>query len=214
MSKFDMVTRNYGTLPYMDDQRAALLRMILREEGARDILEIGFYHGKSSAYIGAMLEDFGEGHLVTIDKASAMTRTPNISGLLRHLGLEHRVTPRPTERSYTWELQRMINAPTRPQFDLCYFDGGHMWDATGFGVLLVDMLLKPGGLLVLDDMNWSIATSAFHQSRPASTAGFSQDERAAQTVRLTWDTILPHLGYSHVREYPAVGWGVARKALA
>lgn len=48
MSKFDMVTRNYGTLPYMDDQRAALLRMILREEGARDILEIGFITARAA----------------------------------------------------------------------------------------------------------------------------------------------------------------------
>ncbi|APZ53154.1 class I SAM-dependent methyltransferase [Salipiger abyssi] len=211
MSTFDLVTRTFSDIPYMDESRAALLRSILREYEAREILEIGFYQGKSSVYIGAMLEDFGSGRLVTIDKATARDRSPNIFDLMKSTGLERRITPRFAERSYTWELQRMINSQPRPQFDLCYFDGGHQWDRTGFGVVLVDMLLKPGGLLVLDDMNWSMAGSAYHRKNPETMNAYSEDERSAKTVRLAWDTLLPHLGYSHIREYPAIGWGVARK---
>ncbi len=215
MSVFDLITRDYRHIPYMDGRRAAVLREIITTSGARDILEIGFYQGKSSLYIGAILEDLGgpdsPGRLVTIDKATARKHEPNILDLLEQTGLGHRVEPRFAHRSYTWEMQRMIAEQPRPQFDLCYFDGGHQWDGTGFGVLLVDMLLKPGGILVLDDMNWSLERSAYHRARPGSVAGFSPDERAAQTVRLVWRTILPHLGYEHVREYPALDWGVARK---
>ncbi|MEY8837836.1 class I SAM-dependent methyltransferase [Cribrihabitans sp. XS_ASV171] len=211
MSAFDLITRDYGHIPYMDARRAEVLRGIVTEHGAREILEIGFYQGKSSLYIGAILEDLGAGRLVTIDKATARRHDPNILDLLEATGLGHRVEPRFAHRSYTWEMQRMIAESPRPQFDLCYFDGGHQWDGTGFGVLLVDMLLKPGGILVLDDMNWSMARSAYHRARPGSVAGFSEDERAAQTVRLVWRHVLPHLGYTHIREYPALDWGVARK---
>lgn len=212
MSKFDFVTRHFGDLPYMDEPRAALVRSIIRENDARNILEIGFYQGKSSAYFGAILEDLGRGQLTTIDKTNARGRTPNILDVLKTAGLEHRVEARFAERSYTWELQRLISQQPCPQFDLCYFDGGHHWDGTGFGVLLVDMLMKPGGILILDDMNWSMASSKYHKDNPASMAKFSQDEREAQTVRLVWETILPHLGYHVLREYPRIGWGVARKS--
>ncbi|MFC3614629.1 class I SAM-dependent methyltransferase [Lutimaribacter marinistellae] len=211
MSVFDLITSRYKHIPYMDGRRAAVLREIITENGARDILEIGFYQGKSSICIGAILEDLGAGKLVTIDKGTARKHEPNILDLLEETGLGHRVEPRFAHRSYTWEMQKMIAAQPRPQFDLCYFDGGHQWDGTGFGVVLVDMLLKPGGILVLDDMNWSMARSAYHRERPGSVAGFSQDEREAQTVRLVWRTVLPHLGYAHLREYPALDWGVARK---
>ncbi|MEZ4597942.1 MAG: hypothetical protein R3C32_14675 [Chloroflexota bacterium] len=43
----------------------------------RDLLEIGFYQGKSSAYIGAILEDRGgPGHLLTIDRGDRARNPP------------------------------------------------------------------------------------------------------------------------------------------
>ena len=179
---------------------------------ARDILEIGFFHGKSSLYIAAMLEDLGRGHLVTIDQRSALqpaTRTS--TSLLGDTGLAHRVTPIIAFRSFTWELQKLITQVPRPRFDLCYFDGGHAWDSTGFGVLLVDFLLRPGGILVLDDMNWSVKSSPHYRKNPKLTAQFSKDEAATPTVRRTWDLILPHLGYEHLEERKDISWGIARK---
>ena len=83
------------------------------------------------------------------------------------------MTPILPFRSFTWELQKLIAQVPRPRFDLCYFDGGHTWDNTGFGVLLVDILLRPGGILVLDDMNWSFGpprpTTARTRSSPPDT---------------------------------------------
>ncbi|MYM57059.1 class I SAM-dependent methyltransferase [Thalassovita mangrovi] len=211
MSKFQFITDHFADIPYMNEARANLMRNLIQQEGAQQILEIGFFQGKSSAYFGAILEDQGAGHLVTIDRNSARNRSPNINDLLDTAGLSHRVEPRFAHRSYTWELQKLINSTPRPQFDLCYFDGGHHWDGTGFGVLLVDMLLKPGGLLVLDDMSWSMAASPYHQKNPDTMKEFSQDEREAKTVQLVWDTVLPHLGYQPVKIYPDADWGVARK---
>lgn len=211
MSKFELVEKLFENVPYMRSSQAKILADLIASEGARDIIEIGFYQGKSSAYIAAILEDLGEGSLSTFDLASAQQHSPNIETLLEKTGLSHRVSIFYSKRSYTWELQRLINAPVRPSFDFCYFDGGHTWDTSGLGVTLIDMLLRPGGLILLDDMDWSISKSPHYRKNAHQSKKYDQDEKDARPVRLIWDTILPHLGYEHVREYPDQGWGLARK---
>ncbi len=213
MTKFDLVTELFPDVPYMKLGQAQKLRELIIAEGAEDIIEVGFYQGKSSSYIAAILEDQGKGHLSTFDKSSAQNHSPNIENLLEKTGLGHRVTPYYCKRSYTWELQRLISADERPQFDFCYFDGGHTWDTSGFGVILIDMLLRPGGVILLDDMDWSISKSPHYKKNPKLSKQYDQDEQDAAPVRLIWDTILPHFGYEQVAEYPSEGWGLARKPL-
>jgi predicted O-methyltransferase YrrM len=211
MNRFDAITRDFAGLRYMDERRAVALREIVVREDARELLEIGFHHGKSSLYIAAMLEDLGRGRLVTIDRRRSATLKPNIGALLARTGLAHRVEPIFAYRSFTWELQKLLAAPVRPRFDLCYFDGGHTWDETGFGFTLVDRLLRPGGIIVFDDLDWSVARSPSYRKRPERAAVFSEDEREARTVRLVWDLLTPEFGYEKVREIAEFGWGVARK---
>jgi predicted O-methyltransferase YrrM len=198
----------------MRHPQATLMRDFIIQHDARHILEIGFYHGKSSAYFAAMLEDLGRGHLVTIDLKSARSREPNIDQVLSNLGLAHRVTPVFAERSYTWELAKIIEATPRPQFDLCYFDGGHTWDPTGFGFLLVDMLLRPGGWIVFDDLKWTVEAAMQNRANPPRHwRACSPDERATPAVKLVFDLLVPHLGYSDMRIVNDGRWGMARKPL-
>lgn len=211
MSKLKLVSQLFPDVPHMTAEQANLMRDIIAAEGAHDVLELGFYKGKSSAYIAAILEDLDKGGLSTFDLESARKHEPNIEVLLEKTGLRHRVTTYFCKRSYTWELQRLINTPDRPQFDFCYLDGGHTWDVTGFAVLLVDMLLRPGGTMLLDNMDWSMARSPYYRKNPRNARRFDSDEFESRPVRLVWDTVLEHLGYEHVREYPEQGWGLARK---
>lgn len=210
--KFNEVTRVFGPLPYMTEDRALKIRELVHECDGRDLLELGFYHGKSSAYFGAILEDRGgAGKLVTIDVERARELDPNIHGLTGKLGLTHRIDARFAKRSYTWEMARMLKDGKGPRFDFCYFDGGHTWDLTGFGLLLVDMLLRPGGIVVIDDLNWTIARSMKTNAAAAkSYRSYDEDEKNERGVRLAWNTIIPHLGYTReeVRDWP---WGIARK---
>lgn len=205
------VTRALTGVPYMTHGQAKRMRdFMLRIEPA-DVLEIGFHKGRSSCYIASVLEEMGRGHLTTIDRRGALEHDPSIHDTLSRTGLAHRVTPIFAERSYTWELGRMIRSDPRPAFDLCYFDGGHTWDMTGFGLLLVDALLRPGGWIVFDDLDWSIEGSIARrpESRRKSFASYSEDERTAKPVRMVWETLAPHLGYRELSE--ADGWGYARK---
>lgn len=212
MNYVDQVRDRFGGLEYMRHDEALLLQKFVTRHSVRDILEIGFYHGKSSAYFAAMLEDIGEGHLVTIDLDNARNREPNINELLQALGLEHRVTPVFAERSYTWELGKMIRARPQPKFDLCYFDGGHTWDATGLGFVLVDLLLRPGGWIVFDDLDWTIESAIPEMSKvPPHWLERSADEQATPAVRMVFEILAPHLGYTDQHTVNGGQWGIARK---
>lgn len=213
MQHFERVREEFDDLPYMNHRQATFLRDLIVKNGARDILEVGFYHGKSSAYFAAILEDLGRGHLTTMDLPQAMERTPNIDVVLSKLELSHRVTKVLSERSYTWDLGKMVRANPRPQFDFCYFDGGHMWDDTGFGFVLVDMLLRPGGWIVFDDLKWTVAAAMDLDGAPKSWRRIPAEERAEPAVRLVFDSLVPHLGYRNRRAVLNGSWGLAQKPL-
>jgi predicted O-methyltransferase YrrM len=214
MDNIERVRETFGDLEYMRHPDAMFMRDFIIRHDAKDILEIGFFHGKSSAYFAAILEDLGRGHLVTIDRDTARQREPNIEHVLSTLDLRHRVTPIYSERSYTWEMGKMIRTRPRPQFDLCYFDGDHTWDGTGFGFMLVDMLLRPGGWIIFDDLKWTVAASAKDRAQmPRSWRACSEDERATAGVKMVFELLAPHLGYTDMRTAKDGWWGVARKPL-
>ena len=213
MNHFDKIASVIGDLPYMQERDARILRDLIVDNDAKDLLELGFFHGKSSAYFAAILEDLGRGHLITMDLKSAARREPSIHDVLAKLGLEHRVTPVYAQRSFTWDLAKMIQESSRPRFDFCYFDGGHTWDDTGFGFVLVDMLLRPGGIVVFDDLPWTIeaAVRDWDKQEPRYWRSCSADERATACVKLVFDKLVPYLGYTDIRVLNGKRWGMARK---
>ena len=214
MDNIELVRETFGDLEYMHHPDAMFMRDFIVRHDSRDILEIGFFHGKSSAYFAAILEDLGRGHLVTIDRETAREREPNIEHVLSTLDLTHRVTPIYSERSYTWEMAKMIRTKPRPQFDLCYFDGDHLWDGTGFGFMLVDMLLRPGGWIIFDDLKWTIDAAVKNRQKiPKMWQACSKDEKAAAAVRMVFDLLVPHLGYTEMTTAKSGWWGIARKPL-
>lgn len=215
MSAFDRVTKKWGDLKYMKEPQARFIGDMIRKHKLFDVLEMGFFHGKSSAYIAAILEDVGAGHLTTIDLKGGEKRSPNIHNVLADVALSHRVTPIFASRSYTWEFAKMLMKTDQPRFDLCYLDGGHTWDATGFGFVLVDMLLKPGGWIIFDDLDWTITKSM--RSKPASDfpmyAKYDREEKDAPGVRMVFEILLPRFGYVNQSEVSQFKWGVAQKPL-
>jgi predicted O-methyltransferase YrrM len=211
-SSIEEVDARWHDLPYMKLNRARYLRSFIREHKISSILELGFYHGKSAAFMAAILEEMGGGgHIVTMDQQSAKERTPRIEETLSSLNLQHRVTPVYAERSFTWELCKLLERKPRPQFDFCYIDGAHTWDGTGYAFFLVDLLLKPGGWVIFDDLDWSIAESAGAKKNPENFKQYSEEEKKALQVRKVWELLVPERGYRHRREEKKLEWGIAQK---
>ena len=63
--------------------------------------------------------------------------------------------------SYTYSLKVLLRQPRsqRPTFDYVYIDGAHEWHHDGFAFLLLDKMLNVGGVVELDDYDWSISNS-------------------------------------------------------
>ena len=62
-------------------------------------------------------------------------------------------------KSYLWRLMKIIEQNSEPIYDFIFIDGGHDWYTTGYAFFLVDKLLKPGGYILFDDLDWTVYTS-------------------------------------------------------
>ena len=145
MDAIETVNAAFGNVPYMLGCQAVLLRNMIVSNGLRSALELGCAHGKGTCYLAAIMEERGgPGQVTTLDKTSCLSQEPNVHQMLAALNLAHRVSVILEPRSFTMSLLEMLEHPSRPKFDLCFFDGGHSWDETGYAFLLIDKLLNSG----------------------------------------------------------------------
>lgn len=200
--KLETVAAFVGDLPYMRIQQAKRMRKILMKYKPARLLELGFFHGVSSMYMAAMLDELGdERKLTTVDLTVAKDKKPNIEELATGLGLSHLVDVHYEQRTYLWRLMKFIEEGRR--FDFCYLDGGHNWGDTGFAFFLVDKLLADGGLILFDDFNWTAEGREWAASWPL-------EEQQTSPVERTWELLVgQHPKYK--RLWVKDGWALARK---
>jgi len=200
--ELEQVKEQLGDLPYMRLPMAQKLRNVIVKYDCKQILELGFYHGVSSMYIGAILDELGGNRkLTTIDLEAAQEREPNIEALSKQLRFEHLIEPHYEKRSYLWRLMKFIEEGRK--FDFCYLDGGHNWDDTGFAFFLVDKLLNDGGLILFDDFSWTAEKSGSYKHYP-------QEERETPPVERVWSLLVcTHPNYKKVWEKR--NWALVRK---
>ncbi|TMC01342.1 MAG: class I SAM-dependent methyltransferase, partial [Chloroflexi bacterium] len=152
------------------------------------------------------------GLVTTIDRRTG----PDVRPLLARAGLDRFVDAIRAEHSYTWELMRLIEAHTvggrcRPPFDLCFVDGAHSWDTDGFAFFLVEKLLRPGGWIVFDDLDWAYANATDLAPPDAELAALMSGEaRSTTQVSRVFELLVrQHPAMDVVRVYGRRGW--ARK---
>lgn len=191
------------------------LAQFVQRTGAREVLELGTAHGGSACWLATGLRLGTGGTLTTIDRDSA----PSIKQLLNSTGVTEFTRVVRTPRSYTWELMRLIQANTsggkcNPQFDFCFIDGAHTWDADGFAFFLVEKLLRPGGWLVFDDLEWTYGDYPEADLSPADAVLsrlMAPEERSTPQVGSVFELLVrQHPGFDVFRRFPVHGW--ARKS--
>ncbi len=199
--------------PEHDPVFSRALGQFVRHTGAREVLELGTGHGGSACWLATGLRLNGGGTLTTMDRDTA----PAVAQLLRSAGVADMTRIVRTSRSYTWELMRLIQANTtdyrcNPQFDFCFIDGAHNWDTDGFAFFLVEKLLRPGGWLVFDDLDWTYATCLSLAPVDAEVARLmSPEERSTRQIRDVFEFLVrQHPGFDVVRQFRHHGW--ARKS--
>ncbi len=197
-----------GKLPYMRFDQAQKIAQLIKDNSIRHCLELGFFHGVSTAYIAAALKANGGGHLTTVDRDAARDRSPNVDKILADLALSDHVTVHYEPRSYTWRLMKLIE--DRKTFDFCYIDGAHSWDADGFAFFLVEKLLRPGGWLLFDDLDWTYEHMLRPEANPDWLARMPLEEMTTPQIRKVWELLVkPHPSFGNFREDG--WWGFAQK---
>lgn len=196
----------------MGFEQALILDNIIKSNNYTNLLELGFAHGVSSCYFASILKDIGGGHLTTIDLMEAKTdRHPNIEELLNKLNLSEYVDYYFENTSYTWRLMKLIEENNEPIFDFCYIDGAHDWYVDGFAFFLVDKLLKPGGMIIFDDMNWCFASSPSLKNT-TRVQRMTDDEKNTPHIKKVFDLLVkPHPNYHNFNMMYNNQWGVAQK---
>jgi predicted O-methyltransferase YrrM len=198
--------------PHMTLVQAERMSELIRENHFRTILELGFRHGVSTCYLAAALQAHGGGKVVTIDLEAARHVSPSIVQLLSELHLSDYVDVHFEPTSYTWRLMRFLEQDPVPLFDLCYIDGAHNWFVDGFAFFLVDKLLRPGGLMVFDDLDWTYANSPSLR-RSNFVQNMPPDERTTPQVRKVYELLVktqPGYGEFMAKD----NWAYARKLSA
>lgn len=215
-------------LPYLSAAQGERLYRHVRETRPERVLELGSAHGVSTAYIAAALDENGSGRITTVDHARAGWDPPPAK-LIGDLGLDERVEiVTRDESSYTHYLRELIaersdaDGNCEPLFGFCFIDGAHTWTIDGFAVLLAERLLRPGGWLLLDDLDWVVGEVGEPQFggsleeilRLPHIGPWQMSEaerRRAQLTDVFELVIKPHPAFAEMRIEDGT-WGWARKA--
>ena len=215
---FEPVAAAIADVPFMSPAQGRIVYDHVRATGPDAVLELGSAHGVGAAYMAAALTDNGHGHLTTVDFAGAAYDPPP-EAVLARAGVADRVTVVREFSSYTWWLKEQVatasdaDGNVTPRFDFVYLDGAKNWTIDGLAVVLIEKLLRPGGWLLMDDLDWTYADD------PARTAtdgvanrDLSEPERTEPHLRAVFDLIVAqHPSFTELRVQDE-WWGWARKA--
>lgn len=167
-------------IPIVDPLTGALLHALTRTAGATKVLEIGTAIGYSTVWMALALPP--SGLLVTLERDPARATTAR--AFFADAGLDDRVNV------VVGEAERYLHKVAGP-FDLVFQDG----DKTRYAPMLDTLagLLRPGGLLVTDNVLWDGEVVPGYTDVPkkqaADTSAIAQyNERLAADPRFqtTW----------------------------
>jgi predicted O-methyltransferase YrrM len=199
------------SMPQVKLCRAQYLYDLITKQRLSNGLHLGFRNGITSAYLAGALRDVSpRGHLAAIDERDAKAIKPGIHEALKRTRLSSAVTVYFEDVPYTWRLMKILERGGHGQFDFCYLDGKHTWEQTGFALSLVTLLLRPGGWIILDHLNWTIAGSPSHRNASESLK-VPEDVRITPAVRKVYDLIVrcdPR--FSNATEDGR--WGIAQRS--
>lgn len=206
----DRVYEAVKGIPHMTRDQAEIVADLFVKYGTRSVLELGFDHGVSTCYMAAALDQVShDWQVCTIDLLNAKDNQPNVEQLLTSLGLRDRVSVFYEPTSYTWRMMKMLREDATPRFDFCYLDGAHSWFVDGFAFFLVDRLLKPGGWILFDDLDWTYEGSpALRDSERVQS--MPDEEKSAEQVQAIYDLLVKtHPNYGEFSRISS--WGLAQK---
>ena len=184
----------------MTGSQALWISDLIRREGLASVLEIGFFHGVSTCYLASAVAPLG-GHVTSIDIPFSAGLTPTAEELLRSCALTPFVTLVREPAGAAWHLMKLISA--RQRFDLCYIDDAHTWNVTGLHFFLAEKLVRPGGYLLFDDLNWTVTGS---KTGNVTGRGLTDEQKETAQVGKVWNLLVKeHANLTNFNEIDGLG---------
>lgn len=213
---FTYVEKGTGEDPRVSKERS--IRTLLEVIPRGKFLEIGigeFPHferlklvnEKNISYVGCDFKSVCESHKEEL--AIKEFNTENISFATNSTG------------TYSWTLFEMLQEGR--QFDVIYVDGHHTFYIDLPAIILAEKLLKPGGYLLLDDIEWSLSFLKARMMRSLSQwyfyrtmYDFSQYTKEQQSLphikMIAEELLIKHSDYAKDESLSFPHWWVLRKA--
>jgi predicted O-methyltransferase YrrM len=213
--RFEDVARITRGIPMMVPQQGRRVYDHLLATQSTDVLELGTARGVSAAYMAAALHERGEGTVITLDRADRVPSPLPEEEVFKRAPelLSHVTFVRPAHSSYVWWLKQEVQRRSdgagnvTPLFDFCYLDGAHDFTIDGLATVLVEKLLRPGGWILLDDLNWTYAGSDVN----VDGRHFSDDELRLPHIKAVFEVIVKqHPNFTEFRQEDA-SWVWAKK---
>ncbi|HVV56161.1 MAG TPA: class I SAM-dependent methyltransferase [Mucilaginibacter sp.] len=212
--EFKQIAGIVAGIPHMTSAQGEIIYSLVRNSNISNILELGFAHGVSTCYMAAALQAKGGGKIMTIDRMQAKEREPSIHDLLEKTKLDKYIDIIFANKTYNWELMKLIEENTKdgvcqPQFDFCFLDGAHNFEIDCAAFFLADKLLKPGAYLLLDDLFWTYDSSPSLKNTDF-VRQMDDEERNIPHIKKLFDlVIMQHPDYT---DFKVEGeWAWARK---
>lgn len=210
MPDFDEVARALAGIPFMSPAQGRLVYDHVQRTNARDVLELGTAHGVGAAYMAA-----AGAHVTTVDFQGAHY-DPSPEATAARAGVEIDIVREYS--SYTWWLKTQVeqradeHGNVTPAYDFVYLDGAKNWTIDGLAVILIEKLLRPGGWLLMDDLEWTYAQDPHRDATDGIVhRDLSEPERTEPHLRAVFDLIVAqHPSFTELRREDE-WWGWARK---
>jgi predicted O-methyltransferase YrrM len=168
-----------------------VLKSIVRDNPAPVVAEVGVGVGATALACAEIMDNRGELHLFDF-----YSSVKELASDLKSVGFSN-IKPHGNSRlrydSYCWRLASMLKEQRAKNkvgtFDLAYLDGAHNFIHDAPAALLLAELLKPGGYLLFDDLDWTFATSPTcnPQANPRVKDMFTPEQMEMKHVLLICD---------------------------
>jgi predicted O-methyltransferase YrrM len=143
-------------------EQGAFMAMLARLIGAKRIIEVGVFTGYSSLAVALALPD--EGRIIACDVSEEWTG--RAKGYWAEAGQAHKIALKLAPAVET--LDGLLSAGEAGRFDMAFIDADKSSYDAYYERLL--QLLRPGGLILLDNMLWSGAVTDLKDTSPDTVA--------------------------------------------
>lgn len=170
----------------------------------KNYAEIGVYKGDTAHLVAHALEPGATMQLFDYtDRIREVEARLKEDESLADKDLDVRLTPNSnsTYDSYNWSLAHCLMEQL--SYDMVFIDGAHTWHHDGMAFMLIDKMLRPGGIIVFDDVYWALASSK--TMRPdvyaEITEQYTEDQIIALQVKMVIELLVkPDPRYEEIIE--------------